>query len=75
MRSGRTKSRDPNGPGSPEDQPYDAAPYRARHAVDNVFQRLKVFRRLATRFEKTKRTFFAFICCVLVAIYTAGNLW
>ena len=44
-------------------EPYDAALYRTRHAVENVFQRLKVFRRLASRFEKTKRMFFAFICC------------
>ena len=38
-------------------------------------KRLKVFRRLASRFEKTKRMFFAFICCALAAIYTADNLW
>jgi transposase len=38
-------------------EPYDAALYRARHVVENGFQRLKVFRRLATRFEKTKRMF------------------
>jgi transposase len=56
-------------------EPYDTALYRARHAVENVFQRLKVFRRLASRFEKTKRMFFAFICCALAAIYTADNLW
>lgn len=56
-------------------EPYDAALYRARHAVENVFQRMKVFRRLAMRFEKTKRMFFAFICCVLAAIYTADKLW
>jgi transposase len=56
-------------------EPYDAALYRARHAVENVFQRLKVFRRLATRFEKTKRMFFAFICCVLAAIYMTDKLW
>jgi transposase len=56
-------------------EPYDAALYRARHAVENVFQRIKVFRRLASRFEKTKRMFFGFICCVLAAIYTADKLW
>lgn len=56
-------------------EPYDAARYRARHAVENVFQRMKVFRRLASRFEKTKRKFFGLVCCVLAAIYTTDNLW
>ena len=56
-------------------EPYDSALYRARHAVENVFQRMKVFRRLASRFEKTKRMFFAFVCCTLAAIYTADKLW
>jgi transposase len=54
---------------------YDTELYRARHVVENVFQRIKVFRRLASRFEKTKRMFFAFICCALAAIYTADKLW
>lgn len=56
-------------------EPYDAALYRARHAVENVFQRMKLFRRLASRFEKTKRMFFGVICFVLAAIYTADKLW
>ncbi|RYD87084.1 MAG: IS5/IS1182 family transposase, partial [Sphingobacteriales bacterium] len=56
-------------------EPYDAALYWTRHAVENVFQRLKVFRRLASRFEKTKRMFFGFIRCALAAIYIADNLW
>jgi transposase len=33
-------------------EPCDAALYPARHVVENVFQRLKVFRRLATRLRK-----------------------
>ncbi|MDB6135373.1 MAG: transposase [Verrucomicrobiales bacterium] len=52
--------------------PYDAALYRTKRAVENVFQRFKVFRRLASRFEKKKRMFFAFICCALASIYTAA---
>ena len=49
-------------------EPYDTALYRARHAVENVFPRMKVFRRLGSRYEKIKRMFFAFICCALAAI-------
>ncbi|RYD32769.1 MAG: hypothetical protein EOP86_14915 [Verrucomicrobiaceae bacterium] len=58
-----------------DSEPYDAALYRTRHAVEDVLQRLKVFRRPASRFEKTRRMFSAFICCVLAGIYTADNLW
>ncbi len=55
-------------------EPYDAALCRARHVVENVFQRLKVFPRLATRFDKTKLMFSVFICCVLAANYMADKL-
>lgn len=48
-------------------EPYDQTLYRTRHVVENVFQRLKVFRRISSRFEKTKRMFFAFLCCALAA--------
>ena len=50
-------------------EPYDAALYRTRHVVENVFQRLKIYKRVASRFEKTKRMFFAFVCVVMAAIY------
>jgi transposase len=54
---------------------YDTLLYRTRHVVENVFQRLKVYRRVASRFEKTKRMFFAFVCVVLAAIYTEDEIW
>lgn len=56
-------------------EPYDAALYRTRHVVENVFQRLKIYKRVASRFEKTKRMFFAFVCVVMAAIYTEDELW
>jgi transposase len=34
--------------------------YRHRHLVENIFQRLKVWRRVATRYEKLASTFLAF---------------
>ncbi len=54
---------------------YDVELYRTRHVVENVFQRLKIYKRVASRFEKTKRMFFAFVCVVMAAIYTEDELW
>jgi transposase len=39
--------------------------YKWRHLVENFFQRLKEFRRLATRYDKTDTSFAA-------AIYLVG---
>ncbi len=33
---------------------YDEVLYRARHCIENKFQRLKVFRRVVNQYEKTK---------------------
>lgn len=46
-----------------EDQPapFDAAIYRQRHQVENIFQRLKVHKRLALRADKTAASFAGFI--------------
>ena len=35
--------------------------YIARHLVENLFQRMKIFRRGATRFEKLDKRFMAFV--------------
>lgn len=42
--------------------------YRERHLVENLFQQLKRFRRLAMRFEKLAESFLAFLHlgCALV---------
>lgn len=42
-------------------RPLDVERYRARHLVENLFQRLKVFHRVASRFEKLDATFLAFV--------------
>jgi transposase len=34
---------------------YDQHRFKARHLIENTFQRLKQYRRLATRYEKTDR--------------------
>jgi transposase len=41
--------------------PYDADMYKWRHLIENCFQRLKEFRRLATRYDKTDTSFAAAI--------------
>ena len=49
--------------------PYDAEMYKWRHLVENVFQKIKEFRRIATRYDKTDASFQAAIH--LVAIFLA----
>jgi transposase len=41
--------------------PYDRAQYKARQKVERFFNKLKHFRRIATRYDKLSRTFLAFI--------------
>jgi len=42
-------------------RPLDKARYSARHLVENLFQRMKIFRRVATRFEKLDVRFIGFV--------------
>ena len=39
--------------------PHDAEMYKWRHLIENCFQRLKEFRRIATRYDKTDTSFAA----------------
>lgn len=41
--------------------PYDADMYKWRHLVENFFQKIKEFRRIATRYDKTDASFAAMI--------------
>ncbi len=49
--------------------PLDAEMYGWRHLIENFFQRLKEFRRFATRYDKTDTSFAAAI--YLVAAFLA----
>lgn len=40
-------------------RPYDKEMYKARHLVENFFCKLKQFRAIATRYDKTARNFLA----------------
>ena len=40
---------------------YDTEKYKMREKVERLFNKLKQFRRIATRYEKLSRTFMAFV--------------
>lgn len=50
-----------------EPRPYDKELYKARHLIENFFCKLKHFRAIATRYDKTARNF-------LAAIYLVASL-
>ena len=41
---------------------YDKELYRKRHKVENMFAKLKDWRRIATRYDRCAHTFFSAIC-------------
>jgi len=48
---------------------YDHDLYKARHLIENFFAKLKQFRAIATRYDKTARNF-------LAAVHlTASTIW
>ncbi len=47
--------------------PYDKDLYKARHLIENFFAKLKQYRAIATRYDKTSRNF-------LGAIYIAASV-
>ena len=53
--------------GHPE---HDAEKYKWRHLVENFFCKIKVFRRIATRYEKTDTCFAAMINLVAIVLWT-----
>ncbi len=48
---------------------YDKALYRQRHKVENLFAKLKDWRRIATRYDRCAHTFFSAICIAAVVIF------
>ncbi|CDG39696.1 MULTISPECIES: transposase [Asaia] len=49
--------------------PHDKSRYRRRHKVENMFGRLKDWRRIATRYDRCAHTFFSAICLATTVIY------
>lgn len=50
--------------------PYDVEMYKWRHLIENFFCKLKAFRRIATRYEKTDACFAGLINLVAAFLWT-----
>ena len=48
---------------------YDKVLYRQRHKVENLFAKLKDWRRIATRYDRCAHTFFSAICIAATLIF------
>ena len=51
-----------------KDWPVDWSLYKERHLVESFFQKLKWFRRIATRYDKLDASFLAFVYIAAIAI-------
>jgi transposase len=49
--------------------PFDAELYRLRNIIERTFCRLKDFRAIATRYDKTARNFLAGLCLIAALCY------
>jgi transposase len=59
----------PNNPSRAQKHPLDKHLYAQRHLVECCFSRLKQFRRVATRFEKTARNYLAVITLAAIVLW------
>ena len=59
----------PNNPSRAQKYPLDQHLYAQRHLVECCFSRLKQFRRVATRFEKTARNYLAVLHLAAVVLW------
>ena len=49
--------------------PYDKVLYRQRYRIENMFGRLKDWRRIAMRYDPCAHTFFSAICIAATVIF------
>ena len=54
-----------------EGRDYDKTIYKERHYVERLFQKLKHYRRIATRYEKLARNYMAMLSLVATIIWLA----
>ena len=59
----------PNNPSRALKHPLDKHLYAQRHLVECCFSRLKQFRRVATRFEKTARNYLAVVTIAAIVLW------
>ncbi len=53
--------------------PYDKTLYKQRHKVENMFGKLKDWRRVATRYDRCAHTFFSAICIAATVVFWLNN--
>ena len=46
--------------------PFSPRAYRRRHRIENFFERIKRYRRVATRYDKLAETFLGFVCLAIL---------
>ena len=49
--------------------PHDRDLYRQRHKIENMFGKLKDWRRIHTRYDRCAHTFFSAICIAAIVIF------
>ncbi len=59
----------PNNPSRASKRPFDAELYKERHLVECFFAKIKQFRRIATRYEKTKANYLAMVTLAATIIW------
>ena len=59
----------PNNPSRARKYPLDKHLYAQRHLVECCFGKLKQFRRVATRFEKTARNYLAVVMLAAIVLW------
>ncbi len=47
---------------------YSKETYKKRHRVENFFQKIKRYRRVATRYDKLAETYFGFVLLAILAV-------
>lgn len=61
----------PSNPTRAQQHKIDPHTYRERHLVEDFFRKLKRYRRIATRYEKRARMFFAFVLLAAALVWLA----
>jgi transposase len=59
----------PNNPSRAIKYPLDKHLYAQRHLIECCFSKLKQFRRVATRFEKTSRNYLAIVTLAAIVLW------
>lgn len=59
----------PNNPSRATKHPLDAHHYAQRHLVECCFSKLKQFRRVATRYEKTAKNYLAVVTVAAIVLW------